>query len=631
MSIFLFLKPIVDMCYQLKWMDYVMVVFALVLFGYQMVLVRPNIRARIGITDTSVILIALILTVTFARSGNGYTVYFKVLSGLLLYFVGRIYYDRILECTDALVFSSYLIVILNVIHRLVVFGLGFLKVTNASGDFYYSDTDMAVAMVLAFIFIAMFGKSRWYKALTLLIICPYMVFASDAGVQKVLLVAMLFILLVFIWEWVSESKTVSNILLIILTLGLLGLLVLIYTGWKLPVLTQILDNGNMKYRITGWSSAVKEIVDSSGLQRAFGVGMGIKYDIGSLYLKTLYSVGIAGAVLGVLVVLSIVFHTFMVEDRKTYYATMMLLILFLGTGATVNCMESVQISWLPLMFAGMTVSSVQVQRTEWKGYRNGMGEFDSDGIFHIKRAFTICNVVGICPSTKQEFVDTVYSFPKTPVSATVDLVGMPAIISAKENSVYADMYRNSTMTAIDGMPFARMANRRGIRCERCAAPDIMGPVLEEGLKRGATHYFYGGKNDELLGLLRSNLEKNFPGIKILGMYSPPFRPLTPEEDEAVVNEINSLKPDFLWVGIGAPKQEMWMQNHRESIKETCMMGVGAAFDFFAGTLSKAPVWMENAGLEWLYRLIKEPKRLWKRYILGGIKYCWYSFTAIFGK
>ena len=458
MSVFLFLKPIVDMCYQLKWMDYLMVVFALVLFGYQMVLVRPNIRARIGITDTLVLLIALLLTVTFIRSGNGYTVYFKVLSGLLLYFVGRIYYDRILECTDAIVFSSYLIVILNFVHRLVVFGLGFLKVTNASGDFYFSDTDMAIAMVLAFIFIAMFGRNRWYKAVTLLIICPCMVFASDAGVQKVLLAAMLIILLIYVWEWVSESKKLSNALLIIMALGLLGALLWIYAplfgasgltsleGWKASLFGQVLDGANMQGRFRSWEFATGEMFYAPMAAKLFGIGMGIRYDIGSLYLKTVYSVGIVGAVLGILVILSIVFHTFMVEDRKTYYTTMMLLILFLGTGATVNSMESVQISWLPLMFAGMTVSSVQVQKTEWKGYRNGMGEFDSEGIFRIRRAFTICNVVGICPSTKQEFVDTVYSFPKTPVSATVDLVGMPAIISAKENPVYADMYRNATMT-----------------------------------------------------------------------------------------------------------------------------------------------------------------------------------------
>lgn len=108
------------------------------------------------------------------------------------------------------------------------------------------------------------------------------------------------------------------------------------------------------------------------------------------------------------------------------------------------------------------------------------------------------------------------------------------------------------------------------------------------------------------------------------MYSPPFRALTEEEDKKICDEINELKPDFLWVGIGAPKQEMWMWKHQEKIHNTVMFGVGAGFNFFAGTLDKAPKWMEKASLEWLFRLSKEPKRLWRRYILGGFKYLYYS-------
>lgn len=117
-------------------------------------------------------------------------------------------------------------------------------------------------------------------------------------------------------------------------------------------------------------------------------------------------------------------------------------------------------------------------------------------------------------------------------------------------------------------------------------------------------------------LINSNL--------FVGMYSPPFRALTEEEDKKICDEINALKPDFLWVGIGAPKQEMWMWQHQEKINNTVMFGVGAGFNFFAGTLDKAPEWMEKASLEWLFRLSKEPKRLWRRYILGGFKYLYYT-------
>ncbi len=250
-------------------------------------------------------------------------------------------------------------------------------------------------------------------------------------------------------------------------------------------------------------------------------------------------------------------------------------------------------------------------------------------VYRRKRDFTVCGVVGVCATTKQQFVKEAFSLPTMPISATINLVGVPAIISAKEDLKIADMYNKATMAAIDGMPIVKIGRRKGFKCERCAAPDIMGPIFKESVKQGKTHYFYGGKNDEVLVKLRENLEQDYPGIRIIGMYSPPFRPLTEEEDAAIVKEINDLHPDFLWVGIGAPKQEMWMLNHQEKIHGCVMLGVGAGFNFFAGTLDKAPAWMEKCSLEWLYRLVKEPKRLWRRYILGGFKYLYYSATQFF--
>lgn len=244
-----------------------------------------------------------------------------------------------------------------------------------------------------------------------------------------------------------------------------------------------------------------------------------------------------------------------------------------------------------------------------------------------KRDFEICGIVGVCATTRKQFVEVAFSLPTEPVSATIDLIGVPAVISAKENPQIARMYNSATMAAIDGMPIVKIGRRKGFDCERCAAPDIMGMVFEESVRQGKKHYFYGGKDDNVLKKLRENLERNYPGIQIAGMYSPPFRMLTDEEDAAICQEINSIQPDFLWVGIGAPKQEMWMWKHQEKIHGTVMLGVGAGFNFFAGTLDKAPEWMEKASLEWLFRLIKEPKRLWRRYVLGGIKYLYYTLEA----
>ena len=251
-------------------------------------------------------------------------------------------------------------------------------------------------------------------------------------------------------------------------------------------------------------------------------------------------------------------------------------------------------------------------------------------IYQKKRDFTV-NGLGVCATTKEEFIKEAFSMPTDPVSGTIDLVGVPAVISANEDPKIAEMYAACSFAAIDGMPIVKIGRKKGLNCERCAAPDIMGMMFSESVRQNKTHYFYGGKDEDLLKKLRENLERDYPGIQIVGMYSPPFRPLTENEDKQVCDEINSLHPDFLWVGIGAPKQEMWMWNHRDKIHGTVMLGVGAGFNFFAGALDKAPAWMEKASLEWFYRLVKEPKRLWKRYVLGGAKWMYYRVETKFGR
>lgn len=245
-------------------------------------------------------------------------------------------------------------------------------------------------------------------------------------------------------------------------------------------------------------------------------------------------------------------------------------------------------------------------------------------VFTRKRDFTVLNSVGVCATTKEQFVKEVMNLPTSPISATVTLIGIPAAVMAREHTEYADIYNNATIAAIDGMPIVKMGRRKEFVCERCSAPDTMGLLFQESVRQGKSHFFYGGKDEEVLAKLRNNLENSYPGIKIVGMYSPPFRPLTEEEDITICEGINQLHPDFLWIGIGAPKQEIWMMAHREKISETTMLGVGAGFDFFAGTLKKSPKWMETAGLEWLFRLMVEPKRLWKRYVYSGAKYIYYS-------
>ena len=148
----------------------------------------------------------------------------------------------------------------------------------------------------------------------------------------------------------------------------------------------------------------------------------------------------------------------------------------------------------------------------------------------------------------------------------------------------------------------------------------MGEILKISVQKGYRHYFYGS-TEETLEKLYQALQRNYPGIQIAGMYSPPFRPLTEEENHLVVGRINETHPDFVWIGLGAPKQERWMAEHQGKIKGF-MVGVGAGFDYYAGNIKRAPEWMQKANLEWMYRLLQDPKRLLGRYWHTNTKFIW---------
>jgi len=136
---------------------------------------------------------------------------------------------------------------------------------------------------------------------------------------------------------------------------------------------------------------------------------------------------------------------------------------------------------------------------------------------------------------------------------------------------------------------------------------------------GYRHYFYGGAQG-VPDQLAAAFTTRFPGLQVAGGYSPPFRPLTPEEDAEVVDRINATHPDVVWVGLGSPKQDLWMAAHRERLEAPLLVGVGAAFDLCTGRVRQAPRWMMRIGLEWLFRLFQEPRRLWRRYLLGNPRF-----------
>ena len=194
--------------------------------------------------------------------------------------------------------------------------------------------------------------------------------------------------------------------------------------------------------------------------------------------------------------------------------------------------------------------------------------------------------------------------------------GGPMSVLAYKNSLYQRIEKHAKYCFADGSPIVLSAKMRGVKnIERCSGPDVMNLVLRESVKKGQTHFFYGSTERNLINL-KSKLIKNYEGIKIVGMYSPPFRELTDEEDCKIIEMINNARPDYIWVALGEPKQELWCLEHCSQIKSSKILAVGAAFDFYSGNLKRAPKFMQKFCLEWLYRLFFEPKRLWKRYIIS---------------
>jgi N-acetylglucosaminyldiphosphoundecaprenol N-acetyl-beta-D-mannosaminyltransferase len=173
----------------------------------------------------------------------------------------------------------------------------------------------------------------------------------------------------------------------------------------------------------------------------------------------------------------------------------------------------------------------------------------------------------------------------------------------------------SDLTVPDGQPLVWAMNALGHDLShRVYGPELMARAFDRASRTGTRMYLYGGRSQAALVQLALNLRRRYPGVRIVGGYSPPFRALSAGEIEGVIGDINASDADVVWVGIGVPKQEKWMAAVRDRIDAPVLVGVGAAFDFHAGLVPQAPAWMQAAGLEWAYRLGREPRRLWRRYL-----------------
>jgi exopolysaccharide biosynthesis WecB/TagA/CpsF family protein len=234
------------------------------------------------------------------------------------------------------------------------------------------------------------------------------------------------------------------------------------------------------------------------------------------------------------------------------------------------------------------------------------------------------NIFGVnyCISRTEEAVHHVLSHLDDLKGQYICFSNVHTTVMAKENPDYAQILNEAAMVFPDGAPIAKLEAKRGFEgAERVAGPDFMNNMFRDTADGKVSHYFYGS-TDETLKKLQENLKQKYPNINIKGIYSPPFRQLSDEEDEEDIKRINDSGADIVWIGLGAPKQEKWMNAHKGKLNAV-MMGVGAGFDFHAGTIQRAPIWLQKIGLEWLYRLLKDPVRLYKRYIVTNTKFLWY--------
>jgi N-acetylglucosaminyldiphosphoundecaprenol N-acetyl-beta-D-mannosaminyltransferase len=195
----------------------------------------------------------------------------------------------------------------------------------------------------------------------------------------------------------------------------------------------------------------------------------------------------------------------------------------------------------------------------------------------------------------------------------VCVTGVHGVMEAQDDPAFRQILNRAFLNTPDGMPMVWMGRLHGFgSMNRVYGPDLMLLVCEFTQSRGYTHFLYGGA-EGVAPELQRKLEARFPGIKFVGTHTPPFRPLTASEEDELVRLVNERKPDILWVGLSTPKQEKFMARFRDRLDVTLMFGVGAAFDFHAGRVRQAPFWMQRGGLEWLFRLCCEPRRLWRRY------------------
>lgn len=205
----------------------------------------------------------------------------------------------------------------------------------------------------------------------------------------------------------------------------------------------------------------------------------------------------------------------------------------------------------------------------------------------------------------------------------VCVTGVHGVMESQRDSRLLDIHNRSGLTTPDGMPMVWAGRWAGLdSIKRVYGPDLMLELCRVGVSQDWRHFFYGGK-EGVAAELAAGLVASIPGLKVVGVHSPPFRALTETEMELDAKAINDTGADIVWVGLSTPKQEYWMASMRPMLHAPVLIGVGAAFDIHSGNSRQAPSWMQRSGLEWLFRLVTEPKRLWRRYLRNNPAFVWH--------
>jgi N-acetylglucosaminyldiphosphoundecaprenol N-acetyl-beta-D-mannosaminyltransferase len=238
--------------------------------------------------------------------------------------------------------------------------------------------------------------------------------------------------------------------------------------------------------------------------------------------------------------------------------------------------------------------------------------------------------VGVSAVSMAEAVAQADGFLQADSCGYICVTGVHGVMEAQSDRQFKEILNSSFLTAPDGMPTVWVGRLQGMKnMTRVYGPDFMLELCKISVQRGYKHFLYGGK-EGVAQNLKNTLCALMPGLEIVGTYTPPFRALTTAEENELTIELGTLQPDVLWCGLSTPKQERFMSQYSGRLPVKLMIGVGAAFDINSGHLKDAPDWMKSVGLQWLFRMVMEPRRLAGRYLKNNPRFMWLIFLQLVG-